>query len=69
MHGEKFIQIHGYKNEGMYSQTGRFAPDPRDIYKEFLDKWLKWVEAGSKRDENGAPVLPRPKKKKVRKAA
>jgi hypothetical protein len=71
MQGKEFKQIHGYKNEGLYSQKGRFAPDPREVHKEYLDTWLAWVKDGSKRDKDGAPVLPKPKtkKKKERKAA
>jgi hypothetical protein len=67
MDGESIQQIHGYRNE--IENGKRIAPDPRKAYKDFLDPWLAWIHAGSKRDENGAPVLPKPKKKKVRKAA
>lgn len=62
MNGNGLIQIHGYKNEGIHTQKGRFAPDPREVYRDFLDTWLEWLEKGSKRDKKGNPRLPRKKK-------
>lgn len=62
MNGNRLIQIHGFKNEGMYSAKGRCAPDPRETHRELLDRWLKWIEQGSKRDKNGRPLLPKKKK-------
>lgn len=61
MNGDKLVQIHGYKNEGMYTTKGRFAPDPREVYKDFLDPWLDWVAKGSRRNKNGEPVRSRQK--------
>jgi len=61
MNGNRLVQIHGFRNEGMYTEKGRFAPDPRELYREFLDTWLDWLKKGSKRDENGNPKLPRKK--------
>lgn len=69
MSGKRLVQIHGYRNEGMYSTKGRFAPDPRETYRDFLDPWLDWVAAGSKRDKAGAPVLPKKKKETEVKSA
>ncbi len=51
INGSTIVQIHGYCND-----CG--ARDPRDKYKAFLDLWLAWVEAGSRRDKQGRPVLP-----------
>lgn len=48
----KIRQIHGYKNE-TYGAKQR----PEEKYKWFLDTWLSWVEAGSKRDKNGNPII------------
>lgn len=62
MNGNKLVQIHGYRNEGIHTVEGRFAPDPREVYREFLDTWLEWLEKGSKRDKQGRPKLPRKKK-------
>lgn len=64
MNGNRLVQIHGYRNEGLYSGKGRFAPDPKEVYKDWLEVWLKWLKAGSRRRKNGTPILPKPKKKK-----
>ena len=61
MSGNKLVQIHGFKNEGLYTTKGRFAPDPREVYREFLDTWLDWLKKGSKRDKQGNPKLPKKK--------
>ena len=61
MSGNKLVQIHGFKNEGIHTTKGRFAPDPREVYREFLDTWLDWLKKGSKRDKQGNPKLPRKK--------
>lgn len=61
MYGNKLGQIHGFDNEGVYSAKGRFAPDPREVYREFLGTWLDWLEKGSRRDKKGNPKLPRKK--------
>lgn len=58
-------QIHGYRNEGMYTGEGRFAPDPADVHKEFLDIWTAWLKAGSKRNKDGSPKLPEKRKERV----
>lgn len=61
MNGDKLVQIHGWKNEGLYTTQGRFAPDPREVYKNFLDPWLEWLANGSRRNKKGEPVRPRVK--------
>lgn len=61
MDGNKLRQIHGFKNEGEYTTKGRFAPDPREVYREFLDTWLDWLKKGSRRDKKGNPKLPQRK--------
>lgn len=65
MNGNKLVQIHGYRNEGVYSGKGRFAPDPKEVYKDWLDVWLMWLKAGSKRRKDGTPILPKKKKKQA----
>lgn len=55
MNGNRLIQIHGYKNEGVYSGK-RIAPDPRVTMAWLIDPWLKWLEKGSKRNKQGEPV-------------
>ena len=64
MNGNRLVQIHGYRNEGLYSGKGRFAPDPKEVYKDWLEGWLKWLKAGSRRRKDGTPILPKLKKKK-----
>ena len=54
MDGNRLVQIHGYRNEGLYSAKGRFAPDPREVHREWLDTWLEWLKKGSKRDKKGS---------------
>lgn len=61
MDGNKMRQIHGFKNEGVHSVKGRFATDPQEVYREFLDTWLDWLKKGSKRDKDGRPKLPKKK--------
>lgn len=56
MNGAKLCQAHGYRNEG----DGATAP--RERHKEFFDLWLDWVASGSRRLNNGSPVLPRKQK-------
>lgn len=45
-------QIHGYKNEGY-----NHAQDPEERYAWFLDAWLGWVHAGSRRNKQKQPIL------------
>lgn len=61
MRGNKLEQIHGFRNEGIHTAKGRFAPDPREVYRVFLDTWLDWLKKGSKRDKDGRPKLPKKK--------
>lgn len=62
MNGNALVQIHGFRNEGLYTTEGRFAPDPREVYREFLDSWLGWLKKGSPRDKQGNPKLSKKKK-------
>ncbi|MHB1153541.1 MAG: PcfJ domain-containing protein [Eubacteriales bacterium] len=48
-------QIQGYKNRTPLTQPG----------KEFVDKWLNWVEAGSPRDKEGNPTAAEEKRDRV----
>jgi hypothetical protein len=57
MNGNRLVQIHGYRND--YG-----GPDPMKHYAAILKPWLAWVQAGSKRDKDGAPILPRKKEAK-----
>ncbi len=55
MYGNQIRQIHGYDNE----RSGRESP--RKVHKEFWDSWLAWLRAGSRRDQDGKPILPKRK--------
>lgn len=63
MNGNSIVQIHGYRNEGIHTAHGRFAPDPQETHREFLDGWLAWLKKGSPRRRDGSPKIS--KKKEV----
>lgn len=65
MDGNQLIQIHGYKNEGVHTSKGRFAPDPRKTMAWLLDPWLEWLKKGSPRREDGTARLPKHKEVKT----
>ncbi len=50
----KIRQIHGYRNE---RYNGLHGPNMRERFGWFLEPWLRWVNAGSKRDKEGRPIL------------
>lgn len=58
MDGNRIVQVHGYRND-LGGQS------PRVTHKEFFDVWLAWLKAGSKRDKEGNPILPKKRKRKV----
>jgi hypothetical protein len=58
MNGKTMVQLHGYDND----KKAKMLPEEK--YKDFLDPWLTWINAGSKRDEDGNPVLPKSRKSK-----
>lgn len=64
MNGNTLVQIHGYRNEGLYTVKGRRAPDPREVHKEFLELWLDWLKRNSPRDKEGNPINKKTRKKK-----
>ena len=64
MDGNKIRQIHGYHNDTLPG-----SPKPREVHKAFLDVWLRWLRAGSKRNEDGTPKLPKRQKKQEVNAA
>lgn len=53
--GNDIRQIHGYRNE---RKDGKRLASPQERHGAFIDLWLAWLNAGSKRDKNGRPVLP-----------
>ena len=67
MNGNRIMQVHGYRNEIDPCAENPEMVSARELYKNVLDPWLKWLEGGSKRDKDGRPKLP--KKKNRRNAA
>lgn len=57
MNGAEIRQIHGYRND-----LGKGAVSPMVTHKELLHNWRAWLKAGSKRNKEGAPVMPKPKR-------
>ena len=57
MDGNQLRQIHGFHND-----TRPGSPQPRVVHKKFLDTWLRWLQAGSPRNEDGTPKLPKRKR-------
>ena len=60
MDGNQLRQIHGYHNDTLPG-----SQKPRVVHKVFLDTWLRWLRAGSKRNEDGTPKLPKRRKEEV----
>lgn len=60
MNGDRMVQIHGYWNDV------RSKISPKEKYAEILEPWLTWLTAGSKRDEDGEPIMPRKKKDRTK---
>ena len=57
MDGNRIWQIHGYHNDTLPG-----SQNPRVVHRTFLNTWLRWLEGGSKRNEDGTPKLPKRKK-------
>lgn len=64
--GNRIGQIHGWDDERTACRDNPERRSPREIYRDFLDGWLAWLEAGSPRDKAGRPKI---RKKKERKTA
>ena len=59
MDGNQIRQIHGYHNDTLPGSRS-----PREVHGVFLDTWLRWLRAGSKRNKDGTPKLPKRTEKK-----
>ena len=66
MNGNTVVQVHGYRNELEGCADNPNRESARKLYAGVLEPWLKWLKAGSKRDEDGRPKLP---KKRARRNA
>ena len=58
MQGNQLRQIHGLNND-----VGQVSPRVR--HKGFLSAWLRWLQAGSPRDDAGRPKIPKKQKRSV----
>lgn len=67
MSGNRIIQIHGWDDERTACKENPKRVSPRVLYQAFLEVWQAWLDAGSKRDKDGAPKLHR-KSKEVKTA-
>lgn len=54
--GVTIKQIHGWCND-LQPKDGKWLGNPKVVYQEFLDVWLDWIKAGSKRTSTGEPIL------------
>lgn len=63
MDGNRIRQIHGFRNEGVACAANPDRVSPRVLHGEFLDTWLRWLRAGSRRNEDGTPKLPEKREK------
>ena len=59
MHGNKLVQIHGYRNDLNLPRDKK----PEAVMAWLLEPWLEWLRRGSPRDKNGQPRWPKTKKK------
>ena len=59
MHGNKLVQIHGYRNDVNLPRDKK----PEAVMAWLLEPWLEWLRRGSPRDKNGQPRWPKTKKK------
>lgn len=56
VNGNRLVQIHGFKNE---RDAGSVKPEIR--FAEIYKPWKKWLDAGTPRNEDGTPKVPRKK--------
>ena len=64
MDGNQIRQIHGFRNEAVACAANPDRVSPRVLHGAFLDVWLRWLKAGSRRNKDGTPKLPRRKKER-----
>lgn len=63
MDGNTIRQVYGYRNDCASCPENPKGIPARKLYGAFLDEWLEWLNAGSKRYKDGRPKLPRKKHK------
>lgn len=57
--GTTVQQAHGYDDERTACPENPKRIRPMTLYREFFGAWLDWVKAGSKRNKDGSPRLPK----------
>lgn len=63
MDGNTIRQVYGYRNDCASCPENPKGIPARKLYGAFLDEWLEWLNAGSKRYKDGRPKLPKKKYK------
>ena len=63
MDGNTIRQVYGYRNDRASCPENPKGIPARKLYGAFLEEWLEWLNAGSKRYKDGRPKLPRKKHK------
>lgn len=63
MDGNTIRQVYGYRNDCVSCPENPKGIPARKLYGAFLDEWLEWLNAGSKRYKDGRPKLPKKKHK------
>ena len=63
MNGNRIVQVHGYRNEIEPCAENPERVSARELYKNVLDPWLKWLKGGSKREKDGRLKLPKNKRR------
>lgn len=61
--GTTIRQVYGYRNDCVSCPENPKGIPVRKLYGAFLDEWLEWLNAGSKRYKDGRPKLPKKKHK------
>lgn len=59
MNGNRIIQIHGWDDERTSCKDNPKRESYKVLYQDFLTVWTAWLEAGSRRDKDGQPKMPR----------
>lgn len=59
MGGNTLRQIHGWDDERTACAENPNRERCETLYADFLTVWLAWIKAGSRRDKQGEPILPR----------
>lgn len=59
MRGNAIVQIHGWDDERTSCPDNPERISCRELYGAFLEEWIGWLAAGSRRDKRGRPIPPR----------